>query len=172
MKTARRTTLAALALFSAGVASAACTGYTVAVEPLSFTTHDTPVRALQRDSSTGFIAYMRATTYVNVIECHILVGYRDVEMHIASELRANSCAYAHVLGHEMTHARIYQVGLDEMRATLAERAIVVGPIAAAHEAFDKVRAAHAAHDSPAEYRLNITACRGAVMRLIDKAEEL
>lgn len=110
------------------------------------------------------------------------VGYEDVVLHVARELKADQCAFDHVFEHEMEHIRIYQRHLegieDRIRGRLMKHPgwasrhgapayeVVREAMKLAMQELDAVMVEHNRLDSPEEYGRNAIACEGGVLRLI------
>lgn len=119
--------------------------------------------------NAGEVGLVRTRASVRVDGCTATVGWKDPVLYVASELKRDQCAFAHVLEHEQEHVRIYQQAaavLDERIRVLArDRPLFDASV----DAVTEVRAAHAAHDSDEEYARNLTACNGQIARLVKRS---
>lgn len=145
----------------------ACDRYTIEAIPFEYTHEDEPYEALTaRARGVPTFGAVVSTATAGLKGCRLIVGWKDVRLSVASELRANRCAYEHVLSHERMHIRIF----EEAAATLVERVSTLLQEKSLPEAlnafFDEVKARHAELDSPREYATNRTACHGAVLALV------
>ncbi len=111
----------------------------------------------------GMVLTRSSTTFK---DCKLTVGFKDPVLYVASELKANRCAFNHVLNHEQEHVRIYQAGLAKMEDKLKAR-IEAGehPFKAGEAEIAAIRAQHQTFDSPEEYALNETVCRKQIVAL-------
>lgn len=177
---------------------------TVRTTPLTFTEHDAgdvrAVTALNRKSSLPLTqrsfglgstyAESRVTAYwkKDARGCPTLdleVGYEKTAVHIASELKDDACAYAHVHAHEMHHLAIYRQWLEETPARLGgffkeNFASLTAmdslsrnqeTIRLALQEFGKVRAQHDEFDSDAEYQSNQAVCNRFIPKMLDRLEK-
>lgn len=97
--------------------------------------------------------------------CAVTAGWTDARIILAAELREDPCAHEHVLHHEREHARIYREALAALPERVRNRPADQRPFDAAIEALDASKPHHVALDSPDEYRRNLTACGGAIVRV-------
>lgn len=112
----------------------------------------------------------RARAELSADRCTLVVGWTEPLVLIASELRDDTCAWAHVLRHELEHVRIYLAALEVLPQrirTLMDAG--AEPLAAADAALLAVRALHADHDNPRELRANHTACSGRIVALLARS---
>lgn len=126
--------------------------------------HSVPFSTLSADGVPTF-GVTTVTTTARVQGCQVVVGYADPVVHVAAELRRDSCAFEHVLGHEDEHVRIYRDALATLAARIQARRGEANLFAAVVQELDAVKPQHRAHDSDAEYHTNETACSGRILRL-------
>lgn len=113
----------------------------------------------------------RAKAELSADRCTLVAGWTEPLVLVASELRADACAYAHVLRHELEHVRIYLAALEVLQQRIrALMAAGAEPLAAADAALLAVRDLHADHDNPREMRANHTACAGRIVALLGTEE--
>lgn len=174
-----KTLIAAAALAASGLAGAAtCKSFTYEVLPLpvaevytvpaaDITAQAAGVNGSLPGVNVGSLVVYNATS---ISGCKVTVGYVNAILYVASELRANRCAFEHVLRHERGHVTIYRAALSGVEQRLAERiGKSTSPAVALAEAqgeIDEIRALQARHDSPAEYKTNSTACGGVIPALV------
>lgn len=142
----------------------ACESVEVDVLPFEYAEKPAAFAALSRVNGGPTFGLVQAAATARLDGCKLVVGYRPATLSVANELRADQCAYDHVMAHELEHVAIYRRALagagDRLRAAVPQRGFV-----AVEAFFDDVRAAQAAHDSDEEYGANLTACSGRVVAL-------
>jgi hypothetical protein len=95
------------------------------------------------------------------------LAYVDVVQRVARELHEGTCGFSHVLEHEKTHLRIYR----DMARQFAELTLPAGrgpetALEFARDQYEVLYKQQTAFDSTAEYRKNLTACDGEILRLL------
>jgi len=161
-----KSAFAAILLAACGSA-AACDRYDVAVLPFEVREDRTKTFAelTAMNKGAGTFGQLRLDQYLAIQgapQCRIVVGYAKPILFVAAELAADACAFEHVYRHELVHVAIYRDALLTLGERVAKRG---GDKSAIFEELDSVLPANAAHDSPAEYLGNMSACGGRVATL-------
>jgi hypothetical protein len=126
----------------------------------------------KRADDLGIVGAVITTSTIRVQGCDVVLGYLDPVLYVVRELTGNVCAHEHVLEHEREHVRIYRDHLSTLEKRISERAKGIEQsklLAVANEELSRVRAIHAAHDSPEEYDKNNHVCDGRIPRLVARA---
>lgn len=161
--------LLALCLGGPGVSArdaSICTVEQVRVQVLPFDVAEdfsVPFASLQGEANE--VGLVHQTTTVRVDGCSATVGYANPVLYVASELRQDPCAFQVVFEHESQHVEIYRLALRDLEQRIRAAARQRPLFDAAVTEVTAVDAAQSAFDSAAEYRKNVTACRGRIHRL-------
>jgi hypothetical protein len=155
-------TLIAALLMAPLLSHAACESVSITVLPFEpRVVLDLPAEEIPGGRNVGAVS---VKYHIDVSECSVTLGYADPVLYVARELSANPCAVNHVMRHEQEHVRIYRRALstlaDRVQARRGEDLIRV-----AQEELAAVQPLHRGHDNHREYRLNFTACNGAIASL-------
>lgn len=161
-----RTAIAAALLAVAGSASA-CVSVNVTVLPLTVAENITmPVaKIVEFTHGVGQLGVVVASYSARVSGCNVEVGYTDVTLFVAREMKRDACAFDHVMVHEQEHVHIYQEALSTIEARIEARAGEADLLKVAAQELAAVKVAQKAHDSEEEYHANSTACNGRIPRL-------
>lgn len=145
----------------------ACDSVQVDVLPLSVSeNYDLTRKQIEHESlGVGQLGVVFASPYALVDGCHVVVGYRNVRLFVASELVRDPCSFQHVLDHERRHVEIYREALATLESRIAARLGESDLARAVWQEVEAVRVAQNAHDNPFEYATNLTACRGRIVSL-------
>lgn len=158
----------ALAVALPALCHAGCERLSVNVLPLAEPTIDTTRSLADLRAMTGVkLATFGGTEVDNAVGsvgCKVTMGYVNPTIYVAREIAANACTLAHVLEHEHEHVAIYRRHLVGIAERMQANRDAPDLNAAAQSELRSVKAAHDAHDSPAEYQRNATACKGALTR--------
>jgi len=143
-----------------------CRADEVRIEVLPFdVTEEFSVPYAELGGQAAEVGLVRQTTTVKVQACRATVGYANPVLMVASELRRDACAFQLVLEHERRHVEIYRLALIDLEQRIRAAAAHQPLFDAAVKEVTAVDAAHDAFDSVAEYRKNVTACRGRIYKL-------
>jgi hypothetical protein len=162
-------TLVALALAGPQVRACeapVCKADEIRIEVLPFdVTEEFSVPYAELGGTATEVGLVRQTTTVKIEACRATVGYANPVLMVASELRRDACAFQLVLEHERRHVEIYRLALIDLEQRIRAAASHRPLFDAAVKEVTAVDAVHDAFDSGAEYRKNVTACRGRIYKL-------
>ena len=120
-----------------------------------------------RFGSGDEIGMLKSQLSVYINNCAVTIGWTYITLMVAKELRADDCAFNYILAHEQQHASTYREALERLPLAIRKRAMLGQKIREAiKEELDIVYQQQRSIDSSAAYASNMTACGGAIPRLI------
>jgi hypothetical protein len=156
-------TLIASLLMAPLLSHAACESVSVTVLPFEGRIdYSLPAAEIPGGRNVGAVS---VKYHIAVEGCSVTLGYADPVLYVARELNGNPCALAHVLRHEKEHVRIYRRALETLADRVKARRGEDSLFQVAKEELEAVQVLHRGHDNHREYRLNFTACNGAIASL-------
>lgn len=128
---------------------ATCAAWTITGAPLHYEQVELPRATIQatydpqQKINDRLLAAVVAKPVVKVDGCNVVVGYDNVKLIMARELRRSQCLYKVNYEHELEHVNIYKDALAKVHIVLDSKEAVESAV---KTFFNTVRQSHRVHD--------------------------